>query len=100
MKREATIEDLHTLSEHILKYIRDYEKKKDRSQKYLDMLYVWMRTIDAVYDQVKDMDRFETWRELNKELNSILEKDSEISKAIIVLPIRNKEGQACYLTHK
>jgi hypothetical protein len=93
--REANIEDLHTLSEHILKFIRDYEKKnkEEPNKKYLDTLYKWMRTVDAVYDSVKNMDRFQVWQDINGQIRALEERDKEIGHIIIKIPLaRDKEG--------
>jgi len=92
--REANIEDLHTLSEHILKFINDYEKKnkEELNQKYLDTLYKWMRTVDAVYDSIKNMDRFQVWKDINKQIKILEEKDKEIGQIIIKIPLSNKKG--------
>ena len=93
--REANIEDLNTLSEHILKFIRNYEKKNNKddiNKGYLDMLYKWMRTIDAVYNSIKRMDRYETWQKINEEINAIVERDPEVGEVIIKISLSKKKG--------
>ncbi len=91
---------LDEIIENLKKKLRDYVKKMNANQSYIDSQNELILGLIETYNAIESLQRYDTWIMVEAIIKELYEQDSELTSIIIKIPIRdlqNRLDKPCFI---